>query len=556
MSNQFTYYYPFQYLEEKKYRLKYLYFIDTNKIISNIKSKRHNFSLSSSQDYSDLLHATFSEIYKHTQLYNSYLAPEGRFFFGLNQDVSNQSYFRKLFSLLYLSLQNHCIIHGFFTTLTNHENRTICLSAKFDDFNSKGYFSSVAAFENTGITTTENMSPQYYNKNYKHWRSSDYKVYSGQIIQSNCDFNPSPKQKNLFNIPLCFKNAYHFLLTNPEIKNFDRALSNDTTPQTLISDYTNLYKSCINTKQKFDDTLEGTLDQFLFTTFFEYFYSFSSTKYAFNLLSRIHDTENKNDSITLKDLEGSHFYNILFHIFSCPLLYSRNFIMEYMCYAITQLKHLEKLYLKQASNQSISYHRPPSNYNKLQELNNAFKLCDEFLTTLNNVTIPILEDTWDVVVNELAPDYGISLNTYKEYIYQNIDVLTFDLSTLSKDDLHSIEISLPNSLPLDYISVNEPSTRNYLIKKACTTKVSAEEASKDLKKKLLTSSPSYYNTQLPLFFKKFYSSLPKSWNLDSILFPPELPLDDISTPRSREETNVKQFRINHLKNYLDYLYSN
>ena len=98
---------------EKKARLKYMYFIDTDKLMTELKqdSVYINFCTSQDSDPTDLLHLIFTNIVSVSKKYSAYiLTDEGvtsHSFFS--EDVRNPS-IKTDFFLAGLSIFNHCII--------------------------------------------------------------------------------------------------------------------------------------------------------------------------------------------------------------------------------------------------------------------------------------------------------------------------------------------------------------------------------------------------------------------------------------------------------------
>lgn len=128
-------------IEEKKYRLKYLYLIDVDKAIKESNEYKNHDSTKKTA----LFHHIFETIFKASSMYNKFLDDQNPYndnFLGIPQ--SDDKLYKKRLTLLKLCLRNHCMLYGLLSSLCKEHNDTdySYLTAPYDIWNKTGYYES------------------------------------------------------------------------------------------------------------------------------------------------------------------------------------------------------------------------------------------------------------------------------------------------------------------------------------------------------------------------------------------------------------------------------
>lgn len=389
--------------EEKIYRLKYLFLIDIDtlrdSLLSSPKYIAYKADTDNTEKLKELFDDIFENIFKISKMYNQFLDSNTPYFhtiLGIPPE-GGDSHYKSNLEKMKSSLFHHCLTHGFLTTL----KKTFCdiskLNGPNDSFNQKPFFEYLHT-----APMTENAN-DCYQKSRAHYKALDTrceKYYSKTCLDTLCKKEPTTHHATyIFLSPIYFKNITRFLLREPSVKNFDRALLNASSSFRFFSRYEELYSAywkCFN-------KLKNPKDTFLFQTAFEYLYGFSTIENISAFLAEIYDTKTDSDSFTLKDLEGQQLLHVIVDVLNCPLVHSRSDFFKFACNTLT-VSDLEKCYLKfdkfiatARSNKNISLE-------KSERISLAYTLLNDFFQTLNHFTIPILEDLWDYAISELEKD--------------------------------------------------------------------------------------------------------------------------------------------------------
>lgn len=433
----------FEDIEEKKFRLKYFYFIDTDyvkeKILDEISKNPGNYS-----SLTEKLLFIFSEIVSVARPYCEYilaydkiLAPS---FFGedLNIPEVDQS-----FLLSGISLFHHCIIYGFTKTLY-----TKATTAKTTKSTSKELLNYVSPYPQIKLSaSTENSinlgfkycleheishdtipagdgAHKRFNKMCKDLRDKE-SSYSFKFIDSintvhlltDTSLGNKIKEKDpLFYLFKHQSSGGLFLIQTDEVRNFNRALEQSLDKvdgyKTLIPKYNDLFHTA--TLQK-HSTAE---DAIFFHTVLDKAYGFSFFPYLMNNYRELQT--NKHTEL----LFGKIFTSLIADVAAkLPIEYNKSIFLKYALNSLTHSSRLTPSYPRKGE-YGISYdHQYEKSVNVWAT--DAQAQLNEFYSTLNYVTIPLLEDIWTVLAHDI-----ITLEEYSAFISEHFDTISLDFTTL------------------------------------------------------------------------------------------------------------------------------
>lgn len=256
-------------------------------------------------------------------------------------------------------------------------------------------------------------------------------MYSAWIIV-NCEISDKDGKSA---IPSCLRNPLSFLYKERKFAAIDRILLNNSPNQNFLKHYIELFSLCT----QYEKDHKNINDQFLINYFFETIYCFQTLNYVCQILTEINSFRSSNtEMLQPKDLEGTVLNDILASFLCCPLVYSRSFLLNHTYKTILD-SDLSKAYLEHAANVRMSYtYTDPTADNKIKKTIQALSLMNDFIKTINNYTIPLLEDLWDVITSELTDTSGNSIinsNDYEQYLEDYRNILTLDYTCLSDNDI-------------------------------------------------------------------------------------------------------------------------
>lgn len=439
---------------EKKARLKYMYFIDTDKLMTELKqdSVYINFCTSQDSDPTDLLHLIFANIVSVSKKYSAYiLTDEGvtsHSFFS--EDVRNPS-IKTDFFLAGLSIFNHCIIRSFLRSL---ETNTISSlpESKYDPTTSMiplsnknvnsirlGYLASeklccLDKVSKTSSSGFENMYQRFY-------ANTDRLSYK-KLLKLGTIMERGDSQKKS-QPPLCVKksesNPALFLLYNKEVRKFDKALLGSSFDDfKILERYTELYRCSIEWKgfQKFNE------DHILFDQIIERIYDFSFNSYLFTLYSDGANTESDN-SLSAKDLFGETFSNIVQkYATTAPMTYNKSIFLKYAVEAVLNSKTLVSSY-PSLFKDGLSY--DTDTHDSILSAPESLKLITAYYRTLRHITIPLVEDLWDILTDERMLGFEISRKSFQSFIKKYFHILTCDYARITSDNDFMEELEINKS---------------------------------------------------------------------------------------------------------------
>lgn len=444
-------------MEEKKYRLKYLYLINIDDALSTIKESKEYKNFCSSESTA-LFHRIFDVIFSASSMYNKFLDYQNPYFNNFLGIPSQEDLYRKRLILLKLCLRNHCILHGFFSSLHKECNNSdySSLTAPYDLWNKMGYYESHhKTSKDFRIDSKLDIYQNYYSTYQKRFNENVIEgKYSTHII-TNCE---KIDKNNKHVIPPYLRNPLTLLYKNFKFATIDRLLQNISPSKNFLAHYSDLFSVCTEYEKKYNNIN----DQFLIHNFFEYAYGFHVLRHICKILTEINlSASSFSETIQPKDLEGEALNNILTSFMRCPLVYSRSFLLD-LTYKTILASDLSKAYLEHDANVRISYADTDIfTDDKIKKTLRALSLMDDFIKTINNYTIPLLEDLWDVIISEINNNASknnsetnddssknnseinsnpkkliVNLSDYERYLNKYRNILTLDYSCLTDSDIN------------------------------------------------------------------------------------------------------------------------
>ncbi|MCD8300464.1 MAG: hypothetical protein LUC41_04745 [Clostridiales bacterium] len=345
--------------------------------------------------------------------------------------------------------------------------------------------------ENSSITTlslkdARNNKIGYFNrKNYPDTkdfpRITGQNLYQRKKTRSN---SSTPEysisllpEADIYNIPNAYSTAYDFLFFTSTTHYIDNNLTssknrNDASCRIwnnyvkLDAEYSERKNGVIpagrkdKDENKGDDTeliigsfpaykLNGA-DFLLYSAPLEFWYGFSSFRYILRTVNEIDDPTPDSRSRTLADFDGEPIRILSNTMLKSRLVFSRHFFLDYAIFSIANSRDLESSYFTRKSSVMMSKMPAYDDSSKEIRLSNALSLTRQYWDALTKITIPVLEDAWSVCISKWLDDSGKNneyiVNMYKEYIDENIDILTADYSRFSLSELRSSLNDLRSSL--------------------------------------------------------------------------------------------------------------
>lgn len=431
------------FISEKEARLKYFYMIDTDAIIEKIRTSDIYRDLDPAEPDS-LFYMMFDEIRNATSRYTSFILTRTPFV--------HSSYFKEAFKdtdaesafmLCGLSLFYHCVMHGFHNALRNSKeymtvsssapvpasvpksNDPVNISAATEDRLNSGFFFQL---ENPDKKYEPEKFHSYadYTNFYRRFRNRQNEHrYSEEILRSLLvrPVSSNESQPRIYNYQ---SNAAYFLFTNGCIKTFNTTLSKPfyklKSKITFLNQYCDLYNDGIMTFKK-----EQLIpDQILFDMVMEPAYHFALASYVFTLFDALYNPTSEDQ---IKCLAGEAFNNILSdYVFKLPITYNRSIFLKYACTVITGSPSSTASFPPEyAAPANIKYDSiaPISGDIFASE---ALQTIGKFFRTLNYVVLPILEDTWDLLLTKLGLDKRLTLANYGAFLKKHYPVMSSDFS--------------------------------------------------------------------------------------------------------------------------------
>lgn len=451
---------------EQYYRLKYHYFIDADNITEEILASKQfkNYNKKTSVDspcfelaFEELLDLIFKTILEYSKPYTDFLdhsQKSHQSFFGegflsmppcthdLGADYSTSSY-----KLLNLSIENHFILESFFKYLSgtepNHFKKTICFNSKDSHYFEYGYFDWEQYCASSHHNPRESYGTKYratYIQRLNSFNNRPNDYYSKKLLIGASEYNalkPTNSKRHAYITVPSYQHIYlHFLYSNRAVHYFDKAIAENLP---LAHKYNSLYEEALG----IENTLSNNLDKLLFLYPLEKAYGFTTFKFLIKQLKKIRSTEPIFQKRTLGDLNTNLYFDIAKLYLKCPMVYNRSFILKYACnsilYADEDLINHNHRYLETPI-ETLSSKLSDTSPSKTQLIGKGLNLMEQYILLLNRLIFPLLTDLWEITIQNLNDHISNSkitfnLDTFSQYINKNFDILTFDFSQLSQEEI-------------------------------------------------------------------------------------------------------------------------
>lgn len=484
-------------LEERYYRLKYLYLIDVDSIVNKLACDDRiiNIIEMTSDDTVDsetLFHIVFDSIFKASKPYNIFLSPNdarlSNAFFGEldlipESGIDSLNYTSAMRELMYIALRNHCIIHGFFHTKSNDTESNVPI-----EITGKNHL-----LYDPSEKKTSTIYQRYTTRYNAYHTQKDAHKYSHQILENmrpktdmNNTFischNDSSATYTKYVVPKYLAVFALFLFNKTKYNIFDKYLLQIKNPEDkkwhppFIQLYSKLFESVINysipgssdsqseslnSQSNSSDSQSKSPDPLSFYFPMEFFYGFSTFGYIAKLLE---DTHNRKHN--LYDLEGTQLLKVIKQLSSLPNAYSRHFFLKYAIEAVTSTNNPD-FFLETNPNAILEYKPQMNNKDFIQIY--GFARLSRFFKSLSAINIPMLEDLWVVVLHKLLGKKGneFLMKLHSDYVENNYSLLSADFTQLtnqqisllynSKDgfDYNQLKININNlksNIATDYLA--------------------------------------------------------------------------------------------------------
>lgn len=425
-------------LEEKRFRLKYLYFIDCDEILSKIKESNAYLSYQSAstkdpthvsdEKIENLFCLIFDEMLSASLRYTSYAFGNvftGHCFFGENCSDGHLEYIK---AHMAVSLFHHCLIQSYHALLVSNSTDRIQITEKNDYIIKSGFIKPVSIQKldeptNTKTTVQKDNIPQRDFSRNNHLNSQKTSYYS------TCMLNVLRKKEAGKYFSQTYSALFsYFCWRSIASHQFNKALLTHVSPSTFIGKYQALYNDYVSWGQPLSKP-----DSLLLTYYMEKAYNFDFMAYAGMLLDKIHHTD-RSDTFSLKDLEGESFVTVLQQACNLPMPFNKTIFLYYACEAIESTENFIRAYPPHPQ-KGMTY-ISGAVQNNVIKASEAFRLLNDYFHMLAYVTIPIIEDMWCVLTSPNLLGIELDATAYGRYIETHYAFITTDY----------VEICRPNQI--------------------------------------------------------------------------------------------------------------
>lgn len=528
---------------EIKCQLEYFYLIPVDRIIATLTKEISNMD---NKNNEQIINTIFRHVFRGSSFYYDFIdANINHTFFNENHGTKLR---RGLCHLIYLSLQNNCILNAFFEELAL-KSKPIKLSAKNVASMKSIIIDMIDSEQNIKLPKGEVDSQFFNNRKGIYEKDQEISSYTNMVINS---LNISRPQTESFPIEILqyIFPATSFLFMGDTCCKFGRSVNS----KNILDKYNALCEKSQEQQEKYSNPV----DALIFQSEMEIIFGFSFFSSICNHIESIHQmalSENKG----LKNLEGQPFTNIILQMANLPLFFGKELIYKYICHSFLDSSNIDFTYFEESAKEIATTLPPP--LPQMQQVRNGLTLMSQFLQILNSISLPVLFSLWNVVIHELIQNTTLPedvLSIYKEYLIDNFDALIYKSDHLSDEDIRKLTI--------ECLRLNKSMDNNMLRRYICTDKKSDSSAQQSIPLYNLSSYSKEIMNQLicgycninslkefraPLFFlasDEFatYSSL--SHFITSLQYNPDC-FD------KREYYRRKSFLITHRNSIFEYLFS-
>lgn len=443
-------------IDKKHYKIKYFYHIDSHAIVAKLKEK-----LPSSFDTAKTFQIIFNEMIPACKLFSEYILsnyylPNLSFFNDYYPEDVIRGKASTLFFFCQASLFHHCILHGFKNQLSatelknnkinvkfNHNPNTIALTGANDRDIEYGFFASL----NRNKKYEETKDPaifQKYNSTYYNRFRKNRAGYSHYLLTKNSDNSSTEK----LIVPVYQSTPLLFLFKSNNSVPFDKALHSQS-KRSLINKYLLLAKEAeewknVHFEPLFEDCIQHSdcsncehksacnhCDSILFDMVLESSYDFKLLNNLENFLSQMHDANSP-----VRVLESQAFIEIISnYISTLPITYNRSIFLDYTCYAALNSRNLQDVPYPPRPVSSLGERFSSVEQSTDKFATDATQCISNFFRMLNYCTLPLLEDLWDVITDELHGTIPLDYSCYVQFIEKYYKQITADYSSVFDKDI-------------------------------------------------------------------------------------------------------------------------
>lgn len=396
-----------------KYQLQYFYLINVDQIVDSIIKIISGKNADSTDLLEIIFKQVFQEVSQRASRYGSILNIDS-FPTFFNEDRSNHQ-IRGIFQLMYLALQNNCVLNAFFHEL---------------------------ALNSSGIEITGKNEPQIKNSIMDLIHGSDWKNERGAVdsqffqnrkksFMSHKDIYTAKilKYMNAANLPNadslpinCLQylaSTANFLFTEHTCTSFSNSLKND---KNVIVKYNELW----NTFQEQQNCYAAGIDKLIFESEINAIFGFSFWASILKYVDEIHIT-NLSDEKNLKDLDGQPFFEIILQASNLSLFFNKEIFLKYACYAFLNSHNLDYSYFDESANAVMT--RTAAPLSKQQQILNGLNLMCRFFQILDAIVIPLIYSLWEVIIyeiNQKEKNVLVNMDVYENYLSCNYASINYN----------------------------------------------------------------------------------------------------------------------------------
>lgn len=426
-------------LYEKKYRLKYFYMVDIDSAINNIKETSAYKTYTDNPlvnlfKTKDLFLTLFCEIIQSSRLLSEYiLAPGNPLHCTLFGEDINNIPIQNYNALSCISLFHHCIIYGFYKKFQESYNTLMPLNS-VNLPNAKYGIYSPTTNEKDKVTSDKYLAQKDYSRN-KRMEEKQSEYYSVKYL-NNLMEPPKTKTGRIYRQTATYKAIFtYFLWSEPIVHPFDKSLlSKKDTGYTFLRKYCAIQDKY---KSEWHDKLSKP-DKILFDFYMEPAYCFNLFSYIATLLNDMNFAESTNE-YTLKSLEGQAFLELLLYVMDLPITYNRGILLKYALKSVLSSENLTASY-PQKFQDSFGKYESITQVSKEQFAGKAISSLSSYFHMLKYVTLPLLEDFWDVVTSNEFLKYSFTLEHYTKFITKYFTHITSDYTKLETSKKRNIKL--------------------------------------------------------------------------------------------------------------------
>lgn len=459
-------------LEQEALKLKYFYRINPYAIADSFS----NSEAAKTTDHfsNDIVSALFEHCFNSLGHYTSFLsvlaADDTNSMFGecsLYNDFAYRRY------ILQIALYHHCLITGYLRLMHRKNlsdtarSKTLSsptLSSAYDIVLRSGYYQknnistprtilknfaikqhhSLEEYDGYPSSDENKTCAQRWNQYYKSHKASleknSGKLYIellGKYIRFSEDYRSTP-------VSGLHANWIYFLFTESRAKSFVRPSSANFNYDAYIKKYNVLFSLICDRVHQ----MSNNMNKLIFRTNAESCYGFFTMSYLTRLQEELYPYTD-NASNPLQPLTGQSLQNITHQMLSMPNIFSRHLFLDYALYCYKKIDNKQKTF-------SENYLQPdPSTFgillNKKRLFENSTVIADDnlnlishYIQLLSHITIPLLEDLWDVIFTHYFEQAKHSDNCpdleaiYVRLLSENYNLITFDFAQIQSSNLNTI----------------------------------------------------------------------------------------------------------------------